>query len=97
MSKIIKEKDKMNEENLLKAHAVIKLVELYGVDYLKEKLKTCWCGVCDEKDACRFIFLMESLGGNCIGKNNKKCWKTYAIIDVDKITFEATVIDFVKR
>lgn len=82
-------------KDVLKAHALLKLVELYGMQYMQSKIKDCWHGVHDAGAYCRFIYLFEGSKGESKNITDKKGWKVYAIIDVDKSTFATTVVESV--
>lgn len=84
----------MTNREVLKAYIILKLVELYGIEYLKNKIKNCWNGISEEEDKCRFIYLFEGTNGENEGLLNKKGWKVYAIIDIDKNTFETTLVEY---
>ena len=80
---------------MLNAAVILRLVEIYGTEYLKDKIKNCWYGVCEEEHACRFIYLLEGSKGDSLNIANKRGWKVYATIEVDKETLETSVLECV--
>ena len=85
----------MKNINVLNAAVILQLAEIYGIDYLKDKIKDCWYGVCEEEKTCKFIYLLEGSKGNSANITNKRGWKVYATIEVDKETLETSVIECV--
>ena len=92
-----KEKERIQQK---KKHAefmyckvVLKLVELYGVDYIKSKIKSSFYAT-EEKEKCnRFYFCFENKRNRKDLKANYKGWAVYATIDVDKETYETTIVE----
>ena len=78
---------------VLYAKALIRITELYGLEYTKSRIRDCWIGRSDFGEYVRFFFLFEGLDGESKNVPNHKGWKVYATIDVDKETFETTVVE----
>ena len=73
--------------------AVLKLVELYGFGYIKSKIKNSFYAT-EEKEKCnRFYFCFENKKYRKDLKANYKGWTVYATIDVDKETYETTIVE----
>ena len=85
----------MKNKNIEIAAVILRLVEIYGIDYLKDKIKDCWYGVSEEETKSRFIYLLEGSKGESQNIPNKRGWKVYAIIDVDKETLQTSIVEYV--
>lgn len=93
-----KEKERIQQKKkhaeFMYCKAVLKLVELYGVDYIKSKIKSSFYAT-EEKEKCnRFYFCFEDENSRTDLKPNYKGWTVYATIDVDKETYETTIVEY---
>ena len=73
----------MKDYDFLQAKALLKLIKLYGIEYMQEKIDSVCVARCDMDEACRFYFCFESEKERPDLKANHKGWTVWATLDVD--------------
>lgn len=89
--KKIQQKEKHAE--IMYCKAILKLVELYGIDYIKSKIRNSFYATEEKKNCNRYYFCFENENNRKDLKPNYKGWSVYATIDVDKETYETTIVE----
>ncbi|MBQ4544518.1 MAG: hypothetical protein II996_02995 [Oscillospiraceae bacterium] len=84
----------MNNDTL-QAKALVKLIKLYGMDYMKSKICSAWVVRCDMGDYMRFSFCFELGDERPDLQADYKGWAVWATLDVDRETGEVKVIECV--
>lgn len=87
----IRQKEKRTE--IMYCKAILKLVELYGVDYIKGKIRNSFYATEEKENCTRYYFCFENENSRKDLKPNYKGWTVYATIDVDKKTYETTIVE----
>ena len=85
----------MLNHDVLQAKALLKLIKLYGMEYMKQKIKTVCVAWCDMGDCVRFSFCFENATERPDLKADYKGWTVWATLDVDRESGEVDVIECV--
>ena len=86
----------MKNNQIILAKALLSLVDIFGLEYLKEKAINSFYAV-EEKDKIhRIYFCFEDELSRPNLKSNNKGWTVYATVDVNIKTFETQIIDYSK-
>lgn len=88
---IKKLRNKEKTEKIAYCKAVVKLVDFYGYEYIKDKLKESFYAVEDNGYRFRYYFCFEGNNYKREFKERYYEWAVYAIVDVDKSSLEASV------
>ena len=81
--------------DVLYAKAVLKIADVYGVEYLKRKIKHIPVAEHDDGTCMVFYFLFEDEDERPDLKPDHLGWTVYVGVSVDKNTGEATMLDYV--
>ncbi len=81
--------------DVLYAKAVLKLADVYGMEYMKLKVKHTPVARWDDGTCIVFYFMFEDEDERPDLQANYKGWTVYAGVSVDKNTGEATMLDYV--
>lgn len=84
----------LNRETL-QLKATLKLIDLYGKDYMKQKIRTVCVAWCEMNDYMRFNFCFENESERPDLKADYKGWTVWATLDVDRESGEVKVIECV--
>ena len=84
----------MNNDTL-HAKALVKLIKLYGMEYMKSKIADVWVARCDMGKRMRFSFCFETGTTRPDLKADYKGWTVWATLDVDRETGDVEVIECV--
>lgn len=74
--------------------AVVKLIDYYGFEYIKDKIKESFYAVEENGNRYRYYFCFEGNKHMKTFKARYREWAAYAIIDVDKETYETTIVEY---
>ena len=85
----------MLEHDVLHAKALLKLIELYGMDYMKKKIRNTWVAWCEKDAYTRFYFCFEHEDERPDLEANYKGWTVWATLDVDRESGEVEVVECV--
>ncbi len=81
--------------DVLYAKAVLKLADVYGVEYLKRKIKHIPVAEHISKSMVYYSFCFENEDERPDLKPDHLGWTVYATVSVDMNTGEATMLDYV--
>lgn len=84
----------LNRETL-QVKATLKLIDIYGMDYMKRKIRNTCVAWCDMGNCIRFYFCFEGEDERPDLKANYKGWTVWATLDVDRESGEVDVIECV--
>lgn len=73
--------------------AVVKLIDYYGFEYIKDKLKESFYAVEENGDRYRYYFCFEGNKHMRTFKVRYREWAVYAIVDVNKETYETRIAE----
>ena len=85
----------MLEYDVLQAKALLKLIKLYGMEYMKQKIRTVCVARCQMEEFMRFSFCFESAKDRPDLIADYKGWTVWATLDVDCETGDVKVIECV--
>ena len=85
----------MLEHDVLHAKALLKLIELYGMDYMKKKIRNTWVAWCEKDVHTRFSFCFETADDRPDLKADYKGWIVWTTLDVDRESGEVEVVECV--
>ena len=85
----------MLDYEVMQVKATLKLIKLYGMDYMKSKIQSVCVARCDMEDCMRFYFCFEDEDERPDLQANYKGWAVWATLDVDRETGEVKVIECV--
>ena len=85
----------MYNKDTIMAKALLKLIDVYGMDYMKSKVKHTPVARWDDGTCRVFYFMFEDEDERPDLQANYKGWTVYAEVSVDKNTGEATMLDYV--
>ena len=77
----------------LQVKATLKLIDLYGMEYMKQKIRTSWVARCQMEKFMRFYFCFENEDERPDLTPNYKGWTVWATLDVDCETGDVKVIE----
>ena len=85
----------MLEHDVLHAKALLKLIKLYGMDYMKKKIRNTWVAWCEKDVYTRFSFCFETADDRPDIEADYKGWAVWATLDVDRESGEVEVVECV--
>lgn len=85
----------MLDYDVLQAKALLELIKLYGMEYMKKKIKTVCVARCYMDKCIRFYFCFEGEDERPDLKANHKGWTVWATLDVDRESGEVEVVECV--
>ena len=85
----------MLEYDVLQAKALLKLIKLYGMEYMKQKIHTVCVARCQMEEFMRFYFCFENEDERPDLTPNYKGWAVWATLDVDCETGDVKVLECV--
>ncbi len=85
----------MMDYEVLHAKALLKMIDLYGMDYMKTKIKDLWVGRHEKEDRFRFFYCLENQKDRPDLPANNKGWTVWATLDADKKTGIVKIVECV--
>ena len=85
----------MLDYEVLYAKALLKMIELYGMDYMKSKIKGLFVGRQEMESCFRFYYCLENDTDRPDLEADYKGWTVWATLDVDKETGDVKIVECV--
>ena len=82
-----------NNQSIL-AKALVSLVDIFGLEYLKEKALDSYYAIEEKNNINRIYFCFEDSISRPDLKPNNKGWTVYATVDVDVETLKTNIIEY---
>ena len=83
----------MADYEFLQAKALLKLIKLYGREYMKKMIRSVCIARCDMGEITRFYFCFEGSRERPDLLANHKGWTVWATLDVDNTTGDVEVVE----
>ena len=83
----------MKSKETMYAKAVLALIDIYGIEYIKIKISTSFWATEQREDCNRYYFCFENENSRKDLTPNYKGWTVYATIDVDNNNLKTKVIE----
>ena len=84
----------MKSKETMYAKAVLALIDIYGVEYIKSKISNSFLAIEQGEGYSRYYFCFEDENSRKDLTPNYKGWTVYATIDVDNNTLQTKVIEY---
>ena len=85
----------MLDYEVLHAKALLKMIKLYGMDYMKSKIENLFVGRQELERCFRFYYCLENEDERPDLLPNYKGWTVWATLDVDKETGDVKIVECV--
>ncbi len=84
----------MKSKETMYAKAVLALVDIYGIEYIKSKISNSFLATEQREEISRYYFCFEDENSRKDLTPNYKGWTVYATIDVDSNNLQTKVIEY---